>query len=521
VTNVTGLQEGVYTFQLEVTDNDGASTTDTVTVTVKPTPNVPPTASAETSSDKIKLPANTVTLNGSSSDDSDGSIAAYAWTVLQEPAPNAATLADPDKVSTSVTMAQAGVYNFQLKVTDDDGAESTDAVTVYVYPADLVKTGSISFPNLDSGDDIDELDFSPSITLDGGADADFQETDITSTLAVSVNGNAANPVVGYTIDVSDYNNGDELEITETFFYNGQIINTLTVTAKVVLSAMWGDKKFNEVTPASDLPFTLTKPAPLPPEWPPFTMSAYVPSGLFQNVAYDILSGEPAAYGQANYTKNTLDLALTPHLDLEVEFQPIFTPLGVITPGLTERLDIGLQWRTVSVAADAGVPDYAVAEIEDLQDTGTKFQVTVANKLGLSGVLDLLNGSSHLSAEAIIRNTSHYGSSYSGSLGFEQDLEHKIIKGFALKATGGYATKPGGGFWRADALLKLWPGFGGEQTRLDAGLEWFGRREAVGSGLHLEFHLPPRMSYSLGFGWLDITRVRSIYGKLIAQIYLNN
>src|SRR5690606_33383887 len=65
ITSVTGLEEGVYKFQLTVTDNNGASSTASVVVTIKAAP-LPPVADAG-SAQTITLPDNSVTLDGSAS----------------------------------------------------------------------------------------------------------------------------------------------------------------------------------------------------------------------------------------------------------------------------------------------------------------------------------------------------------------------------------------------------------------------------------------------------------------------
>ena len=84
-TAVNNLVEGTYVFRLKVTDNDGASSEDQVTVTVNPKPNVAPVAKAG-SDMAITLPTNTVTLSGNGSTDSDGTIASYQWTKVSGPA---------------------------------------------------------------------------------------------------------------------------------------------------------------------------------------------------------------------------------------------------------------------------------------------------------------------------------------------------------------------------------------------------------------------------------------------------
>ena len=61
-TTVTGLTQGVYQFQLKVTDNNGATDIDTIQVTVNAA-NIPPTANAG-ADQSITLPTNNVSLTG-------------------------------------------------------------------------------------------------------------------------------------------------------------------------------------------------------------------------------------------------------------------------------------------------------------------------------------------------------------------------------------------------------------------------------------------------------------------------
>jgi hypothetical protein len=81
--NASGLAQGIYQFQLQVTDNSGAIDRDTVQVTVNAAPNQPPTANAGADI-IITLPTNSTPLNGSGTDP-DGSIVAYQWTKLSGP----------------------------------------------------------------------------------------------------------------------------------------------------------------------------------------------------------------------------------------------------------------------------------------------------------------------------------------------------------------------------------------------------------------------------------------------------
>jgi ribosomal protein L14 len=130
-TVVNNLVQGVYQFELKVTDNQGAVATSTITVTVNPAANQPPTAN--TGNDlTITLPTNSVMLNGSGSDP-DGTIVSYQWTKVSGPAQY--SIATPGQAQTTVSNLVQGVYQFQLKVTDNQGATGTATITVTVNAA--------------------------------------------------------------------------------------------------------------------------------------------------------------------------------------------------------------------------------------------------------------------------------------------------------------------------------------------------------------------------------------------------
>lgn len=129
-TVLNGLSQGIYQFDLRVTDNSGGVAHDVVQVTVNAA-NVPPTANAG-SNQTITLPTNSVTLVGSGSDP-DGSIASYAWTKISGPA--TFTIVSPTSSTTNVTGLVAGTYVFQLTVTDNQGATGSSTVQVLVNPS--------------------------------------------------------------------------------------------------------------------------------------------------------------------------------------------------------------------------------------------------------------------------------------------------------------------------------------------------------------------------------------------------
>jgi len=130
-TSITNLVQGVYQFQLTVTDNNGGSSKDTIKITVNAAPNQPPVISAGI--DKtITLPTNFVTLTGTGTD-ADGTISSYTWIKIS--GPGTGSITSPNSNNTAITNLVQGVYQFQLTITDNKGATSKDTVKVTVNAA--------------------------------------------------------------------------------------------------------------------------------------------------------------------------------------------------------------------------------------------------------------------------------------------------------------------------------------------------------------------------------------------------
>ncbi|HXB33669.1 MAG TPA: hypothetical protein VNV35_09615 [Puia sp.] len=129
-TEVTALVQGVYTFQLTVTDNSGVTATDQVTVTVNAAPpHIPPVA-VPGPNQTVALPAASVTLDGSGSYDVDGTIVGYEW--VQVSGYGGVTITNSSSAVAGLQGLQAGTYVFQLTVTDNYGATGSAQVTVTV-----------------------------------------------------------------------------------------------------------------------------------------------------------------------------------------------------------------------------------------------------------------------------------------------------------------------------------------------------------------------------------------------------
>lgn len=174
--------DGIYVYELTVTDNQGLSTSSNVTITVKAAANKTPVSNAGADI-TITLPANTVQLDGSASNDPDGTITYYNWTKISGPA--VGTIGSPSTNKTTVTgLTLAGDYLFQLEVKDNAGARETDYVKITVLP------GVNKLPVANAGNDISITLPTSTAQLDGTASSDPDGT-ITTYTWTKVSGPAA------------------------------------------------------------------------------------------------------------------------------------------------------------------------------------------------------------------------------------------------------------------------------------------------------------------------------------------
>jgi len=128
-TLATGLTQGVYEFELTVTDNDGLTGKDRVTVVVEVKSTQPPVSNAGTSK-TITLPQNSVELDGSASSDPDGTIVSYSW--AKTGGPTSGVINSPTAPKTIVSGLTAGTHQYELTVTDNDNLTNKSQVLVVV-----------------------------------------------------------------------------------------------------------------------------------------------------------------------------------------------------------------------------------------------------------------------------------------------------------------------------------------------------------------------------------------------------
>jgi K319L-like, PKD domain len=78
----------------------------------------------------ITLPTDSVSLDGNNSSDPDGTISKWLWTKISGPA-SFNIIRQSDSISKVKTLV-VGTYEFELKVTDNDGLSAKDTVQVIV-----------------------------------------------------------------------------------------------------------------------------------------------------------------------------------------------------------------------------------------------------------------------------------------------------------------------------------------------------------------------------------------------------
>jgi len=133
-TTVKNLIAGIYTFELTVKDNGGLAAKDTIVINVinASFPNRPPVANAGPDQ-TITLPNNIAILDGTKSTDPDNNISNYDWTIIS--GPNSFNINNKNAVQTQVTNLDAGIYQFELKVTDAGGLIDKDTILIIVTQA--------------------------------------------------------------------------------------------------------------------------------------------------------------------------------------------------------------------------------------------------------------------------------------------------------------------------------------------------------------------------------------------------
>ena len=233
-----------HVFSLLVTDSEGESDTATVTITVMP--NEVPLANAGPNQTIASGEGEeiTITLNGSDSSDTGGTIMTWAWTRTGGTG-SAVTLSDataeqPTFDAPTLTAGAENVtYEFTLIVTDNEGVESlpvTVTVTIIAPSAEPVANAGPDQNNVASG---------APVTLDGTASSKDRRRNLTyvwertsgtmgATVALT---NADMAMASFTADTLDPGEADVIHVftlTVTDEDGSISIDRVTVTVRAVV-----------------------------------------------------------------------------------------------------------------------------------------------------------------------------------------------------------------------------------------------------------------------------------------------
>jgi PKD repeat protein len=164
---------GVYTVTLTVTDDQGATSSDTIQIIASSGDNQPPIANA--GPDQTANEGAVVKLKGNNSSDPAGSIAAYSWNQISGPPVQISNSGQIEANFLSPNVVPSGdTLIFQLIVTDNEGLQATDTCSVYVTREPVTDSDGDGVP-----DDQDEFpnDADEYLDTDGDGVGNNADTD--------------------------------------------------------------------------------------------------------------------------------------------------------------------------------------------------------------------------------------------------------------------------------------------------------------------------------------------------------
>jgi PKD repeat protein len=166
----TYTEPAYYKVVLTVTDNDGATADDDVYINVYFAENFKPRATATANTDRIMV-GEEVSFTGTGTD-TDGWITLFEWDFNSDGVYDWSSDVDGN---TAHTFNTQGIYDVELKVTDNDQATDTDIITITVdAPGNKYPVAQILEPKNSDSFEIDQL-----VSCDGTGSSDPEGVNLT------------------------------------------------------------------------------------------------------------------------------------------------------------------------------------------------------------------------------------------------------------------------------------------------------------------------------------------------------
>jgi hypothetical protein len=165
----------------------------------------------------LGLPNNSALMNGSSSWDPDGSIAAYNWT--WKSGPTQYTINNPNAATPLISNLTEGRYVFQLAVTDNGGAVGTDTTVITVAPVIKPIPGKIEAENYTTMSGV-----ATEAAIDSGGALNVSNIDNADWMDYNVNVAYSGPYY-VKFRLAAYSSGAQFQLRKS---DGSVLTTVTV-----------------------------------------------------------------------------------------------------------------------------------------------------------------------------------------------------------------------------------------------------------------------------------------------------
>jgi chitinase len=222
-------------FQLTVTDNNGATATDFVDVNILFV-NEPPIASA--GADQAVTDSGSVSLSASGSIDNDSNIVEYQWRQVSGTTVELSTPTSVDSDFTAPAVTSQEDLVFEIEVTDEHGGIDTDTIEVSVVPNDGATHDLTGLPF--SVVDAEYSDSLESIVMVSADPAQLHIFNTRSNTLSSVALPLAPTAVAVTLDGEFAATGHNGWVSYVDLVNNQVIKTISVTTDVFDIVTAGD-----------------------------------------------------------------------------------------------------------------------------------------------------------------------------------------------------------------------------------------------------------------------------------------